>query len=78
MIKANNTKKKAYRHGNCVPFILTNVKTGTIVYKASLLEIADRLKITPQHASTIGQSGKPYKNKFTIQRMGFNTLINLS
>ena len=71
-------KDSKHRHGNCVPFILTNTKTGAIVYKGSLKEVAEKLKITSSHATTLHQGKKVYKEKYTIARMGFNQTINLS
>mgnify|MGYP006883182516 CR=1 FL=1 len=66
-----DTTKQTTRHGNCVPFILTNTKTGAITYKGSLKEIAHKLKITQAHASVIGQKGTKFKQKYTITRVPF-------
>ena len=73
--------KKTRRHGNCVPFILTNTKTGAITFKGSLTELADKLKISIQLASYHHRYDKTLtkgKSVYTITRMGYDTTIHLS
>lgn len=70
-------KDNNYRHGNCVPFILINEKTKTVTYKGSLKEIANKLKITPQYASCIGQKNTLFKGKYRIKRVAFSTLMEV-
>lgn len=80
MIKAN-VKDRKYRHGNCVPFIITNVKTGTITYKGSLKEVAHKLKITTANASDIHRRDRKVskgKSIYTITRLGFDTMVNFN
>ena len=67
-------KDTKHRHGNCVPFTLVNGKTGTLLFKGSLNEVAKQLKITAGYASVLHISGKPYKKVYYIQRVGFEVV----
>lgn len=71
-ITIKDTKK---RHGNCVPFILINNKTGDVTYKGSLKEIAGKLKISPQSASSYHQRNIKVKGKYTIKRIAFSDRV---
>lgn len=69
-----------YRHGNCVPFIVTNVKTGTINFKGSLKEVAKHLKISAGRASMAHRNDRSVtkgRSKYKITRLGFDTTIHL-
>lgn len=66
------------RHGNCVPFIVMNVKKGHIVYRGSLLEVSAQLKITSGYATSLHKSGKLFKKTYLIKRVGFSDSINFA
>lgn len=71
---------RKHRHGNCVPFLITNVQTGTMTFKGSLNEVADKLKISQSMASYYHSKGSKVtkgKSLYTITRMGFDTSITL-
>lgn len=68
---------KQDRHGNCVPFVVLNQKTGTMLYKGSLKEIAKKLKISEGYASNLHTAKKAYRKIYQIQRMGYAQTITL-
>lgn len=74
-IKVSDSKK---RHGNCVPCVIINVKTGTIFYRGSLSEGAKKLKTSGAQMYYYHKSGKLFKSKYKIKKLGFSNELNLS
>lgn len=71
-IKITDSKK---RHGNCVPFVVQNTKTGVIFYSGSLNEVSAKLKISAEILSDAHRHNRVVKNKYIVKRLGFSSNI---